>query len=81
MFVRQSDLVVANCRFRTNQADNGGALAITEGQPVFVNCEFSGNRSWQDTGGVVVVWVGSATFTNCIIVHNFNGPICKWWFT
>ncbi len=72
MFVRQSDLVVANCRFRTNQASDGGALAITEGQPVFVNCEFSGNTSPGGTGGVFVAWIGSATFTNCIIVQNFN---------
>lgn len=68
---------VTRCVFTENNADDGGAVYIVESgspsKPVFVNCSFVGNASFNHGGGVAILDHGAgseATFVNCVFSGN-----------
>lgn len=80
-----SSVMIVQCVFDTNTADNwGGAALVDGGSPHFINCDFHDNGNVQVgvdveenpiystpiAGGAVFVRKGSPTFTNCLFYNN-----------
>ena len=69
--IDNSDLIIRNCSFLSNQAggDFGGAVSILNtSSPQFIDCRFEGNSS--DRGGAVFSENSTPSFQNCTFLRN-----------
>lgn len=65
-----SRISVFDCRFVGNQAsDDGGAVHVEGGAPVFSHCSFIGNRAGDD-GGAMRIGATTAVISNCAFREN-----------
>ncbi len=64
-----SVVVIANCIFLNNLADQGAAMNFVLDDVVLVNCAFYGNRARQ-YGGVATISDGTLYMMNCIAIGN-----------
>lgn len=72
--------VIKNCKFINNRITNnsstniykkgGGAVAIKECSPSFINCLFYGNEAKDSYGGAVFIETGDPLFVNCTFALN-----------
>ena len=80
MYLNRSFSLIDSCIIRNNSAKTGGGIFITDerGDPIFQNCEFTGNTSIMENyniknegdGGGVFVDTGNATFIHCLFHNN-----------
>ncbi len=67
----RSDVVVSNCVFVNNRAENGGAVALYRGDPTFDRCFFGQNLALGHSGAIMACTRG--LITNCIFSGNSAG--------
>jgi predicted outer membrane repeat protein len=69
LYFKSGSLTVSNCVFKLNCGFFGGAVCNRDGNPLMLNCHFSGNFS-KDMGGAVYSSKGSPLIYNCVFVLN-----------
>ncbi len=62
-----------SCRFESNVAMNGAALASLDAAPVLFNCLFAGNNAYR--GGALYLSEGSAALAHCTFSENSAGSV------
>ncbi|MHC4643682.1 MAG: hypothetical protein ACYS32_18730, partial [Planctomycetota bacterium] len=74
MASKQSDIMVANCIFYGNLADNaGGAIFNQNSNPTFLNCVIIDNSAAIFGGGIHNCSASDETLVNCTITGNSAG--------